>query len=76
MHSGTTPTHQQPPADPGKTLLTVEAAARHLSIGRTLMYGLIKSGAVETVRVGRLRRVPAEALTEFMRRLATEQGTR
>ncbi len=49
-----------------RLLLTVEEAADRLGIGRSLMYELIQDGAVESVRVGRLRRVPVEALTEFV----------
>jgi len=55
---------------PTRTLLSVEAAATQLSIGRTTMYALIKTGAIESVRVGRLRRVPASALTDYVARLA------
>lgn len=54
-----------------RTLLTVEAAAAQLSIGRTTMYALIKAGAVESVLVGRLRRVPADALARYLERLRT-----
>jgi excisionase family DNA binding protein len=63
------------PAAPPRTLLTVEAAATHLSIGRTTMYALIKTGAIESVRVGRLRRVPAEAINDYIARLAAVQRT-
>lgn len=52
-----------------RTLLTVEAAAARLSVGRTTMYALLKTGAIESVRVGRLRRVPAAALTAYVTRL-------
>ena len=41
-------------------LLTVEEAADRLRIGRTSMYRLVTSGAIETVTVGR---VPAECIT-------------
>jgi excisionase family DNA binding protein len=41
-------------------LLTVEEAARRLNIGRTTMYALVSSGAVESVTIGRLRRVPGQ----------------
>ena len=57
------------PPGPTRTLLSVEAAATQLSIGRTTMYALIKTGAIESVRVGRLRRVPASALTDYVARL-------
>ncbi len=54
-------------------MLSVEAAAEQLSISRTRMYGLIKAGAIETVKLGRLRRVPADALTTYVHHLTTEQ---
>jgi excisionase family DNA binding protein len=38
------------------------------------MYALLKTGAIESVRVGRLRRVPAEALTAYTTRLIAEQN--
>jgi excisionase family DNA binding protein len=48
-------------------LLTVEEASARMNIGRTLMYSLVLSGAVRSVKVGgRLRRVPTEALTEYI----------
>jgi excisionase family DNA binding protein len=49
-----------------RLLLTVEEAARRLGIGRTSMYRLVSSGAVESVTVGRLRRVPSECLDNFV----------
>ena len=50
-------------------LLTVEEAAKRLRIGRTSMYRLVSTGAVETVMVGRLRSVPPECLAEYVARL-------
>jgi excisionase family DNA binding protein len=50
-------------------LLTVEEAARRLRIGRTLCYRLIGSGELESVPVGRLRRVPADAVNDYVARL-------
>jgi len=61
------------PAGRARTLLSVEAAAAQLSIGRTTMYALLKNGDVASVRIGRLRRVPAEALTTYTARLIAEQ---
>lgn len=57
--------------DPTLVLLTVEEAARRLRIGRTTCYGLIRSGELESVPVGRLRRVPADALAAYVARLRT-----
>lgn len=51
-----------------RLLLTVAEAAAQLGIGRTLMYELISAGAIESLHVGRLHRVPADALVEFVAR--------
>lgn len=40
-------------------VLTIEQAAERLGIGRSLMYALVMSGEVESVTIGRLRRIPA-----------------
>jgi excisionase family DNA binding protein len=52
-------------------LLTVEEAADRLRIGRTTMYALVSSGAVESVKVGRLRRVPIECVDAYVTVLRT-----
>jgi excisionase family DNA binding protein len=51
---------------PEGLLLTVDEAAERLRLGRTLVYRLISSGELESVTVGRLRRVPAECLAEYV----------
>ena len=59
-----------PQTDPttgaGPILLTVEEAARRLGIGRTVAYGLVATGHLESVKIGRLRRVPVDALSRFV----------
>ena len=52
-------------------LLTVEEAAQRLSIGRTTMYSLVSTGAIESVTIGRLRRVPSECLEKYVSSLRT-----
>jgi excisionase family DNA binding protein len=47
-------------------ILTVEQAAARLGIGRTLMYSLVSSGAIESVTIGRLRRIPTDALAAYV----------
>ncbi|WP_274914401.1 helix-turn-helix domain-containing protein [Streptomyces sp. WZ-12] len=49
-------------------LLTVEEAARRLRIGRTTCYALIRSGELESIDIGRLRRVPADAPAAYLAR--------
>ena len=58
-----------------RQMLTVEQAAEALGIGRTTMFALIKAREIETVRIGRLRRVPADAIDTYTHRLITEQTT-
>ncbi|MGL5824943.1 MAG: helix-turn-helix domain-containing protein [Nocardioides sp.] len=50
-------------------LLRMEDAAERLGIARTLMYQLVRTGQVESVRVGRLRRIPVACLQEYVEQL-------
>jgi excisionase family DNA binding protein len=50
-------------------VLTVEEAAELLGCGRTTMYGLIKTGEIASIPIGRLRRVPVGAIHEYVKRL-------
>lgn len=55
--------------DPSLALLTVEEAARRLRIGRTTCFRLVLSGEIESVTVGRLRRVPVDAVLAYVSKL-------
>ncbi len=46
-----------------------EAAAAQLGIGRSKLFELIAAGEIETVQIGRSRRVPADALEDYVARL-------
>ncbi|MBD9704089.1 helix-turn-helix domain-containing protein [Streptomyces sp. ID01-12c] len=61
--------------DPTLVLLKVEEAARRLQIGRTVCYRLIRSGELESITVGGLRRVPADAVPEYVSRRRMRQHT-
>jgi len=50
-------------------LLRVEEAALRLGIARTSMFRLVGTGEVESVQVGRLRRIPVACLEEYIQRL-------
>ncbi len=50
-------------------LVTPEEAARRLSIGRTTVYELMASGELQSVSIGRCRRVPVISLSSFVGRL-------
>ena len=49
-----------------KLLLKPEEAAEILSIGRSKVYELIGTGELASVRIGACRRIPAEALSDFV----------
>jgi excisionase family DNA binding protein len=55
-----------------KLLLTPEAAAELLSVGRTAIYDLMARGELSSVRIGRSRRIPIAALHEFVEGLALD----
>ncbi|MFD3837037.1 excisionase family DNA-binding protein [Streptomyces sp. NPDC058642] len=57
--------------DPTLVLLKVEEAARRLRIGRTTCFALIRTGALESVMVGGLRRVPVDAPAAYVASLRT-----
>jgi excisionase family DNA binding protein len=50
-------------------LFTPEDAGAKLKIGRTRMFALLKSGELQSVKIGRSRRIPAAALTDYVERL-------
>ncbi|MFF9156483.1 excisionase family DNA-binding protein [Streptomyces sp. NPDC014846] len=54
-------------------LLTVEEAAKCLRIGRTTCFALIRSGELESLQIGGLRRVPADAPAAFLARRRAER---
>ncbi len=59
--------------DVPNVVLTVEEAAKALRIGRTSMYALIKSGDIQTVLIGGLRRVPVAVIHRYVASLMPEQ---
>lgn len=52
-----------------RIVLTVEEAAERLGIGRTLVYALVRRGDIESISIGRLRRIPCDAVDDFVDRL-------
>lgn len=53
-------------------LLDVKEAAERLSIGRAMAWEMVASGELPTVRIGRRRLVPAEALRRYVESLEAE----
>lgn len=57
-------------AAPGKILYRAEEAAAVLSLSRTAIFGLIKSGDLHTVKIGGRRRIPRSSIEQYVARLA------
>ena len=47
-------------------VLSVPEVARVLNLGRDTTYGLVRSGRIRSVRVGRQYRVPKAAVMEYL----------
>lgn len=55
-----------------RLLYRVDEAGHRLNLGRTIMYELIRSGRLRSVKVGKLRLIPSSALVEFVDQLGGE----
>jgi excisionase family DNA binding protein len=56
----------------GRLLVTPAEAADALGIGRTRVYELMAAGTLRSVKIGRSRRIPVQALIEFVSAMAEE----
>jgi excisionase family DNA binding protein len=54
-------------------LLTPEATAEMLSCSRSTVYELIAAGELMSLKIGRSRRVPADAARQYVERLMAEK---
>ncbi len=55
-----------------RVLVTTGEAAARLSIGRSKLYDLIRTGQITTVRIGRAIRVPVVEVERFAAELLAE----
>jgi excisionase family DNA binding protein len=72
--AGNKNTPDAPPAAAASTrkpeFLTVEETADLLGIGRDKVYYLIRTGQLRSIKIGKLRRVSREWVTDFVEQLA------
>jgi excisionase family DNA binding protein len=61
-----------PAAAPPQALYRIPEAMRLLSLSRSVIYELLRSGRLRSVTEGRCRRVPAAAITEYVELLERE----
>jgi excisionase family DNA binding protein len=57
---------------PMKLLLTPDEAAAALGVGRTLLYELLMSKEIMSLKLGRVRRVPMTSLVEYIAKRVSE----
>jgi excisionase family DNA binding protein len=55
-----------------RVLLTAEEVAEALNVGRCTVYDLIRTGQLPSFKIGKLRRIPVDAVHEFARRMIAE----
>ena len=53
-------------SDRGRVLLRPEEVAQALSISRSTVFLLMRSGELRSVKIGKSRRVPVDAVTEYV----------
>jgi len=56
----------EPPSRRGTMLLTVRDVEAELQLGRTRTYELLRSGEIPIIRIGRVLRVPRDALQRWI----------
>jgi len=49
-----------------RQMLTIPEAARRLSVGRSMVYAMLRSGELGSVTIGRLRRIPIDSLESLL----------
>lgn len=62
----------EPPAAANRRLYRIPEAMAQLSMSRTVIYEQIRSGRLRSVRQGRSRLIPAEALVDYVSLLLDE----
>lgn len=62
----------QKPGQVERLALTVEQTAEMLGIGRDRVYNLLRTGQLESIKIGKLRRIPRSALDSYIARLLAE----
>jgi excisionase family DNA binding protein len=50
----------------GRVLLRPEEVATALGIGRTAVFELIRTGELRSVKIGKSRRIPTDAVYEYV----------
>jgi len=57
-----------------RLLLTIDEVCTRLHISRPTFYGLVHSGQLRTITIGRARRIPVSALEDYVAEQLRSQG--
>jgi excisionase family DNA binding protein len=55
-----------------RLLLRPEEVAKALGVGRTMVFELIRTGELRSVKIGKSRRIPTAAMHEYIEGLGDE----
>jgi excisionase family DNA binding protein len=63
-----------PAAAAGKLLYSVDEAAELLGIGRTYTFRLVAAGEIDSLKIGKRRMIPGDALERYIERLRSQSA--
>ncbi|MFI7126053.1 helix-turn-helix domain-containing protein [Nonomuraea sp. NPDC050153] len=66
------PTHSKTVVYPGQAMYDVDETGVVLRLSRRYLYQEIRAGRLRTVKAGRARRVPADAIADYVKLLEQE----
>jgi excisionase family DNA binding protein len=55
-----------------KLLVSIDEGCEVVGVKRSKMYELLATGEIESVKIGKSRRIPVDALEEYVSRLRSE----
>ncbi len=61
-------TRSAPKSTTPKVLYRAEEAAEVMSLSRTAVFGLIRSGDLDTIKIGHRRRIPRSSIEDYVAR--------
>lgn len=56
-------------------MFTVPEAAARMSLGKRTVWRMVASGEIESVKRGRSRRIPRQAVADYIKKLRTGNGS-
>lgn len=68
IHSNSQPAPQAMSLQDLPLVLTVDDLMEVLAIGRNTAYALVRSGQIRSIKVGKIYRIPRDAVEEFLKK--------